>query len=169
MKPAFPLQSNTEKTLADTAAPANSTTRSGSEKPGAGVRTIAVLLIIAGVVLTIAGIVTWFMIQQALADEKITVADDAAAFAGEPVDGPLTAFAQADIIEQHALKATGGKTYGQLDQEDPTREVVMTGSFLRASLFTSVVAFGVAAMAAGLGILVVLIGIALLRIARRLV
>ena len=37
----------------------------------------------------------------------------------------------------------------ELPQDDPTRETVMNGSFLRASLFTSVVSFGVAAMAMG--------------------
>lgn len=42
----------------------------------------------------------------------------------------------------------------------------MTGSFLRASLFTSVVAFGVAFMAFGIGIVLVLVGIAFRRVAR---
>ena len=44
----------------------------------------------------------------------------------------------------------------------------MTASFLRASLFTSVVAFGVAMMAAGLGVVFILIGVALLHIGKRL-
>ena len=64
----------------------------------------------------------------------------------------------------HALDATGGKTYAELDREDPARETVMTGSFLRASLFTSVVSFGIVAMAMGLGALFGLIGVALRRI-----
>jgi hypothetical protein len=38
----------------------------------------------------------------------------------------------------------------------------MTASFLRASLFTSVVSFGVAAMAAGIGLVLILIGAALI-------
>ena len=42
------------------------------------------------------------------------------------------------------------------------------GSFLRASLFTSVVSFGVAAMAMGLGLLMALIGYALLTVSRQL-
>ena len=41
----------------------------------------------------------------------------------------------------------------------------MTAAFLQASLFTSVVAFGVAAMAAGLGVVFVLIGVALRSVA----
>jgi hypothetical protein len=80
----------------------------------------------------------------------------------------LTAYAEADVINEHALEATDGLTYAQLDQDDPRRETVMTASFLRASLFTSVVSFGVAAFASGLGLLLLLIGWALLRIERSL-
>jgi len=54
-----------------------------------------------------------------------------------------------------------GSTYAELDREDPVRATVMNGSFLRASLFTSVVSFGIAAMAMGLGIVFILIGVAL--------
>jgi hypothetical protein len=42
----------------------------------------------------------------------------------------------------------------------------MTASFLRASLFTSVVAFGVALAVFGIGVTVILIGIALLKTSR---
>ncbi|MGH3335052.1 MAG: aromatic ring-opening dioxygenase LigA, partial [Nocardioides sp.] len=61
----------------------------------------------------------------------------------------------------HTTKITGGKTYAELDQEDPNRAVAMDSAFLQASLFTSVVAFGVAAMALALGIVLALIGFAL--------
>jgi hypothetical protein len=109
----------------------------------------------------IAGATTWFMVSDQLAEEKITVADDARWFAGEQVDGPLTAYAQADVIDHHARTASGGKTYAELDREDPVRATMMNASFLRASLFTSVLAFGVSAMAMGMGLLLVLIGMAL--------
>ena len=129
------------------------------------VRVLAVLVMVAGVVLLVGGIGTWFVVQAQLSDERITVSDDAERFAGDDVDGPLTAYSEAETIEKHALEASGGKTYAELDQEDPTRETVMTASFLRASLFTSVVSFGVAAMAAGLGVVLILVGWALLSIA----
>jgi hypothetical protein len=129
------------------------------------VRVLAVLVVVAGVVLLVGGIGTWFVVQAQLSDERITVSDDAERFAGEDVDGPLTAYSEAETIEKHALEASGGKTYAELDQDDPTRETVMTASFLRASLFTSVVSFGVAAMAAGLGVVLILVGWALLSIA----
>ncbi len=136
--------------------------------PARTVRVLAVLVILAGLVLAAGGVVTWFAVQNTLADEKVTVSADAAHFAGQPVNSAWTAYSEAQTIEKHALEASGGKTYAELDRNDPVRATVATGSFLRASLFTSVVSFGVAAMAIGLGVVFVLIGIALLRLARPL-
>ena len=125
------------------------------------VRLAGLLAIIAGAVFLVAGGVTWASVSSHLAAENITVSDDAAAFGGQTVDTPWEAFAQADIINHHALDATGGKTYAELDKEDPLRAVAMNGSFLRASLFTSVVAFGVAALVMGIGVVFGLVGFAL--------
>lgn len=143
--------------------------RPADRTPGTGpLRLLAILVIVGGVILSLAGAVTWVVVTNQLSDEKITVAEDADNFAGDKVDGPLTAYAQADIINQHALEDTDGQTYAQLDREDPRRETVMTASFLRASLFTSVVSFGVAAFAFGLGLLMIVVGVALLRVERTL-
>lgn len=111
--------------------------------------------------------------------------------AGKPVAGPFTAYAQANAINHHALEGAGGRTYAQIGDDakklkakltkdglskeevakNPdvialaeTRASTMNGSFLRASLFTSVVAFGVAALVIGLGVLFALVGFALTRL-----
>ena len=136
-----------------------------TDKAARTVGVLGTLVLLAGLVLGLSGAGTWAMVQTSLADEQITVAEDAARFAGEPVDGPLTAYYEADVIEKHALEASQGKTYAELDREDPVRATVMNGSFLRASLFTSVVSFGVAAMAMGLGVVFVLLGFALRSVA----
>jgi hypothetical protein len=124
-------------------------------------RVLAVLVIVAGVIFIVAGIGSWFAVKSQLSAENITVSDDAGRFAGEPVNGPFTAYEEANVINKHALEATGGKTYAELDRDDPVRQTAMTASFLRASLFTSVLAFGVAAMAVGLGLVLIIIGVAL--------
>ena len=129
------------------------------------VRISGLLAIIAGAVMVIAGAVTWGAVSSHLTAENITVSEDAAAFGGQTVNTPWEAYAQAEIINHHALEATGGKTYAELDKEDPLRAVAMNGSFLRASLFTSVVAFGVAALVMGLGLVFGLIGYTLRRLA----
>ena len=125
------------------------------------------LSIIAGIVLVIAGLVTYVAVSQQLAAENITVPDDAAFLAGDKVDGPFSAYAQADIINKHALESSGGETYATLDREDPARATMMNASFLRASLFTSVVSFGLAALVMGLGVLFALQGWALLALSKR--
>jgi hypothetical protein len=123
--------------------------------------TIGLVVMVAGVIFAVAGVVTWFVVADQLAAENITVSEDAEFLAGSDVTGPFAAYAQAQVINQHTLEITGGKTYAELERDDPTRETAMQASFLRASLFTSVVAFGVAALATVLGILLVLIGWAL--------
>jgi ABC-type sugar transport system permease subunit len=125
-------------------------------------RTIAsITAILVGIIMAIAGVVTWVVISNTLADQKITVADDARCAAGDGVNGPISAYCQADIIDHHTKKITGGKTYAELAQDDPKRATAMDSAFLQASLFTSVVAFGVAAMAFVLGLVLTLIGFAL--------
>jgi len=119
------------------------------------------VVVVAGVVFAVAGVVTWFLVADQLSAENITVSQDADYFAGDPVTGPLTAYSEAQVINKHALEETGGKTYAELERDDPARQTAMQASFLRASLFTSVVAFGVAALAAVLGVILVLIGTSL--------
>ena len=117
--------------------------------------------IIVGLVMAVVGVVAWVVISNTLADQKITVSDDASCAAGDDVNGPISAYCEADIINTHALDATGGKTYAELERDDPARETAMQASFLQASLFTSVVAFGVALMGVAVGLVLVLIGFAL--------
>ncbi|GMA32873.1 aromatic ring-opening dioxygenase LigA [Litorihabitans aurantiacus] len=155
------------------------TTSTSSKVPA----TAGLVSIIAGIVFVVAGAVTWGLVSSNLKAEEITVAEDAAAFGGRLVQDPFTAFAQADIINQHALAASDGQTYAELgtaiaearaagatdDSEEVTalqgqRATVMNASFLRASLFTSVVAFGVAALVIGLGVMFTLIGVALRKV-----
>jgi hypothetical protein len=125
------------------------------------VRLLALLVMIVGALMVIGGIITWFAVQTQLADEKITVSSDASMFAGDDVNGPFTAYVEANTIEKHTLDATGGKTYAELGRDDPKRQTAMTGSFLRASLFTSVVAFGLAFTAFWVGLVLIAIGWAL--------
>jgi hypothetical protein len=161
---------------ADASAPTSSATDSDAASaptraqlltaaPSTGpLRVLSIIVMAAGAIFVIAGVVTWFIVRDQLADEKIVVSDDAPFLGGDDVDGPFSAYAEAEAINDHALEASGGLTYAELERDDPTRETVMTASFLRASLFTSVVSFGVAFFAFGVGIILILVGWALLRI-----
>lgn len=129
-------------------------------------RTASVAAIVLGVLLLIGGIGTWVVVSNTLADQKIVTSDDAC-LPGRTVQDPFTAFCQAQVIEKHTLEITGGQTYAELDQDDPLREVAMNSAFLQSSLFTSILAFGVAAMAAGMGVLFILIGLGIRDVAER--
>ena len=111
--------------------------------------------------------------------------------AGKPVAGPFTAYAQANAINYHALDGANGRTYAQIGDDakalkaklaadglskeevaaNPdvkaladTRTSTMNGSFLRASLFTSVISYGLSALVMGLGVLFGLLGFALIKV-----
>jgi uncharacterized membrane protein YciS (DUF1049 family) len=131
-------------------------------------KTAYTLSIVLGAILIIGGVATWILVSTTLADQKITVSDDASCLAGDEVNGPFSAYCEAMVIDKHALEATGGLRYAELDREDPKRQTAQTASFLQASLFTSVVAFGVAAMAIAIGVLFILIGLGIRDVANRI-
>jgi hypothetical protein len=104
-------------------------------------RAASIASILIGLLLIIGGVGTWIVVSNTLSEQQIT--------------------------DEHALEATGGLRYAELDREDPLRQTAATASFLQASLFTSVVAFGVAAMAALIGLLFILIGLGIRDVARQ--
>jgi ABC-type glycerol-3-phosphate transport system permease component len=147
------------------------------------------LMVVAGGVTW--GLVTSQLKAESIVVAAVTP-ENPGSLAGKPVAGPFTAYAQAGAINHHALDGAGGRTYAQLGDDakvlkaklakdglskdevakNPdvlalaaTRTSAMNGSFLRASLFTSVVAYGVAALVIGLGVLFALVGFALTRLA----
>lgn len=95
--------------------------------------------------------------------EHIVTPEDASGPNTPVVDGP-TAMVQADIIQKHALESTGGKAYAQLDREDPARQVAFSASALRGALMSSALAWEVANLVIGLGVLVFGLGVILLAV-----
>jgi hypothetical protein len=123
--------------------------------------------IVVGIAAILIGLATYVMVSNTLADQRITVSEDAPFLAGDDVDGPFSAYAQAMAINEHSITASNGKTYAEMDRNDPARTTVMNGSFLQASLFTSVLAFGVAAILMGLGVMMILMGLVTTEFDRR--
>ena len=132
----------------------------------------SIAAIVVGALLVLGGIVTWFNVSATLNNQNITIGEDAAEYcwwdmAGATVGGPFTAYCQAQIIENHALEATGGKYYSEIPRDDPLRQVAASAAYLQTSLFTSIVAFGVAAMAVLMGVVFVLLGLGIRDVAER--
>ena len=112
-----------------------------------------------GVLLILASIGTWVLVSTTLSDQRITIGEDAVCLSEREVRGPFTAYCQAATIERNVLEITDGQTYAELPRDDERRATAQNASFLQASLFTSVLAFGVSAMAFGMGVIFVLIGL----------
>ncbi len=130
-------------------------------------RTAYIASMLIGVIMILAGIGTWVLVSTTLADQNITVSGDASCLAGDEVNGPFSAYCEATIIEKHALDATGGKYYAELDREDPLRQVAATAAYLQTSLFTSIVAFGVAAIGIAVGLIFLLLGLGMKDVGNR--
>jgi len=130
-------------------------------------RTYGTLLVVLGVIMLVAGAGAWGAVAQGLGQEKVDVTDTAPAFVGERVDAPWEAWAQSEAIRTDLQQMTDGRTYAEIGREDPVRPSVATGTFLRASLMTSVIAFGVSLAVVGVGVGFVLGGLGLRSLARR--
>ena len=81
-------------------------------------RISSVLATVAGIVLIIGGVWGITFTYKNVTQEKITTPSDSA-IPGRLVSGPMTLKAQADIIREHVLKMTGGKTYAEMPREIP--------------------------------------------------
>jgi len=126
-----------------------------------------ILAMILGLLFLLSGLGAWALTSSQLAEQNITVAADAPFMAGARVNNPIAAFAQSEIINTHALAATNGLTFADMQQGDPLRETAQTASFLRASLFTSILAFGLSLLLIGLGILSMILGHAIMKLSPR--
>jgi len=134
----------------------------------------------AGTLLLAGGTAAWLTVTKQLRAEKITVPGNAPALAGKPVQGPATAYVEALVIKRNAERGAGGRTFADIsdalrsvesgsDEERRLRgqsSALSTAASLRTSLMTSVLAYGVSALAAGLGALFLVSGTTLRRAGR---
>jgi hypothetical protein len=151
-------------------------------------KAFSIILIAAGLAFLTGGIYALMRgldakgdVRAELAAAKIVTPEDAS-IPNAPVVDAATAESMADIINEHALAATGGKTYAEMgrflaadggdtsdeaqalkDDEgnpvpNPLRNVAFQAAALRTSLYTSVMAFNVADLVAGLGAAIAILG-----------
>ncbi len=138
----------------------------------------------AGVYVTVRGFDAKDQVRAELLAQNITTTEDAS-IPNARVDDAATADSMANIIGVHALEATGGQTYAELgrflaadggdtsdeaaalkDSEgnpvpNPLRNVAFQASALQTSLHTAHMAFNVADLSIGLGVLIAVLGLAL--------
>ncbi len=78
----------------------------------------SLLATVAGIVLVAGGIWGIAFTYKNITQEKIVTPADAS-IPEKPVRGPLTLKAQAEIIREHTLKSTGGKTFAEMPRQIP--------------------------------------------------
>ena len=78
----------------------------------------SILAVLAGIVLVAGGIWGIYFTYKNVSEEKIVTPKDSAV-PERPVRGPLTLKAQADIIREHTLKMTDGKTFSEMPRQIP--------------------------------------------------
>ncbi|WP_100814183.1 aromatic ring-opening dioxygenase LigA [Microbacterium lacus] len=146
--------------------------------PLTALRRVGGLTVAAGALFAVAGSGAWVAVTRQLRAEKITVPGNAPILAGKPVQDPVTAYVEAVVIKGNAERGAGGRTFADISEalrhvEKGSAEegklrgqsaALATAASLRTSLMTSVLAYGVSALVAGLGALFVIVGSQLRRI-----
>ena len=87
------------------------------ERPGRGVRAVGWVVVAVGIIFALAGAVTWYVVGDQLAAEKITVSEDARFLAGRSVIGPFTT---SELNTRGGLRRHGqviGPVYARLGVE----------------------------------------------------
>lgn len=153
-------------------------TSTQSSAKGGYRKIIGWVLALIGAVMLVSGAVAWTAVGSQLKAENMVVPGDATSNAGKAVTGPLTAWSMQETIAHHADTATDGLSYADLgtvvneakeqygddspeaSEAQGMRDLQMNASFLRASIFTSILAFGVSLLVVGTGLSVLLTGTA---------
>ena len=130
-----------------------------------GIAILAVLFVVAGAVLLVEGNNTRTELVETLAAENITGADPQilltyeGARAPEGVEVPeavidtgIEAYYQAQVIKTHTLGITEGKTYSEMDRQDPGRATYITSLTLQNSLNMAHMGIEITRLIIGLGV-----------------
>ena len=146
---------------------------------------IAIAAIVVGAFSAIGGIGGAIYTYRTAAAEQITTPDDAA-IPGVPVRGPLSLWAQSDIIQHHQLDRTGGLRYAEMERQVPqldeagepvldeagepvmvpntARDSWVTATTLTTVLGLGILSYGFSAFAFAVGVILVGLGLVTLKL-----
>ena len=106
-------------------------------------------------------------VRDNLAAEKIVGTPDST-IPNQKVDTGKEAQAFADVMRKHTLEQTGGRTYAEMERDDPARDVWITQTALSNALNMSYFAEQVALFSIVMGVALLLTGIGFGIVALRL-
>jgi hypothetical protein len=120
---------------------------------------VGLLFISLGAYFVVKGLRAKADIKTGLADEKVVISEEAS-IPHTPLVDAMTVAAQADLIKKHSIERYGRFT--ELPRDDPRRDQYLRGATLRNALNLAVLGFGVADLAIGTGVFIILLGVFIL-------
>ena len=118
---------------------------------------LGLVFIGAGIYMLTEGIRAKDEVRDAVVSEGIITSEDSS-IPNVLVDSADTAKAESDVIEVHYLEITGGKTYAELDRDDPNRETAFRAVQLRTSLNLAIMGFKVSDLVIGMSAFMIVMG-----------
>jgi len=113
--------------------------------------------IIAGAYMVSQGLSAKDQVHDTLVAERITTSEDAS-IPQAAVNDAATAQAQSDVIKTHVMEITEGKTYSEMDREDPLRATYLNSVSLRTALNLAVMGFKLSDLVVGMGAFIIVVG-----------
>lgn len=133
---------------------------------------LGVVLLVSGVFMVISGMNTRSDVKDGVSNERLVVPDPQVlltypgARAPEGVEVPEVlidtadeAHAQAQVIRTHVLEQTDGKTYGEMDRDDPNRDLYLDALTLQSALHQAHISFEITRLVIGLGAIIIVLGV----------
>lgn len=118
----------------------------------------SVLAIVAGLIFVVAGAWGISFTYDNVSREKIVTPADSS-MPNIEVRGPLSLKVQADIIREHTLKLTGGKTFAEMPRDDKTRDIWITATTLMTALNLGIVTYVFSGLVLVIGLISIWTGI----------
>src|SRR3972149_921838 len=128
-----------------------------------GAVVLGFVFIAAGAYMVSEGLSAKDQVHDTLVAERIVTAEDAS-IPNAAVNDAATAESQANVIKTHVMETTEGKTYSELDREDPLRATYLNSVSLRTALNLAGMGFKLWAGAAGTGAFIIVVGATNLRL-----
>ena len=122
-----------------------------------GAVVLGFVFIAAGAYMVSEGLSAKDQVHDTLVAERIVTAEDAS-IPNAAVDDAATAESQANVIKAHTLESTEGRTYAEMDREDPLRATYLNSVSLRTALNLAVMGFKVSDLVIGMGAFIIVVG-----------
>lgn len=132
---------------------------------------LGVALLVSGIYMVTSGMHARSDVKDGITQENLVVPDPQVlltypgAHAPDGVEVPTVvvdtaseAEAQAQVIRTHVLGITDGKTYAEMDRDDPNRETYLNALTLESALHQAQIGFETTRLVIGLGAIVIVLG-----------